>query len=200
MADETGARRPGRPFEVDPGAIAATALLLFTERGVDGVSMNEIAEAAGISRRSLFRWFPSKAALVWGGTIEADERLDAAFAALPAEPHDVADRVRLAYVASIEPLGTTAEITRQRLLLIDDNRQLFAWGQGLRDRLAGHLARHIAELTGEPVDSLRVASVVAAFAGTAYAALVWWARHGGDRSPSEVLDEALRGVRLMDGD
>lgn len=44
--------------------ISATAIRLFLDRGFDQVSITEIAEAADISRRTLFAYFPTKEDLV----------------------------------------------------------------------------------------------------------------------------------------
>ena len=40
--------------------IERAALILFTERGVDGVSIKEIAAQAGISDGAMYRYYPSK--------------------------------------------------------------------------------------------------------------------------------------------
>ncbi|MGY3378370.1 AcrR family transcriptional regulator [Arthrobacter sp. TE12231] len=61
------ARATGRPATIDPDAVARIALHLFAERGYEQTSMEDIAGAAGIGRKSLYRYFASKADLVWGG-------------------------------------------------------------------------------------------------------------------------------------
>ena len=46
--------------------ISACSQLLADERGFDGFTMEELAEAAGVSRRTLFNYFPGKADAVLG--------------------------------------------------------------------------------------------------------------------------------------
>ena len=45
-------------------AVFAAAIGLFEEHGVDGVSMGTIADAVGLGRSSLYRYFPNKATIV----------------------------------------------------------------------------------------------------------------------------------------
>jgi AcrR family transcriptional regulator len=73
--DQPSAPRPpaGRPATIDPDAVARIALRLFAERGYEATSMEDIAGAAGIGRKSLYRYFASKADLVWGGIEPAAE-------------------------------------------------------------------------------------------------------------------------------
>lgn len=44
--------------------ILNTAFRVFVERKIEAVSMGEIAEAAGIGRATLFRYYPNKLELV----------------------------------------------------------------------------------------------------------------------------------------
>ncbi len=191
----TRRRAPGRPVEADSESIALVAMRLFDERGVDSVTMTEIAEAAGVSRRTLFRWFPSKASLVWGGTIEADERFERAWtkarSARDQGSLTLFELIREAYAASISPLGETRDITRLRLKLIDRHPEVFAAGHELRSQLSTHLIEHLAEELGLTVDSLRVTVLSAAITSASYSALAWWARTDDPRPPAQVLDEAL---------
>ncbi|MEV1176468.1 helix-turn-helix domain-containing protein [Nonomuraea sp. NPDC049784] len=47
--------------------IAEVALRLFDERGYDAVTVNEIAEVAGVAKVTLFNYFPTKDCLVTEG-------------------------------------------------------------------------------------------------------------------------------------
>ncbi len=57
-------RRAGRPQT--SRQIARCALRLADERGVDGFTMDELADEAGVSRRTLFNYFPGKIDAVLG--------------------------------------------------------------------------------------------------------------------------------------
>ena len=48
-------------------SIVEAALNLFDQKGFDGVTVDEIASASGISRRSLFRYFATKEDIVVSG-------------------------------------------------------------------------------------------------------------------------------------
>jgi AcrR family transcriptional regulator len=54
-----------RRHEQTRAAIADVAVALFTERGFAETSMEDVAEAAGVSRRTAYRHFPSKDDLVF---------------------------------------------------------------------------------------------------------------------------------------
>ena len=58
--------RAGRRRTTSWEHISHVAIDLFTAQGFDEVSVDDVAAAAGIARRTLFRYYPSKSALPWG--------------------------------------------------------------------------------------------------------------------------------------
>ncbi|MEU9101616.1 TetR family transcriptional regulator [Streptomyces sp. NPDC048361] len=62
MSSEMGLRERKRQQTYE--TVSDTAVALFLERGFDGVSVAEVAAAAGISKPTLFRYFPAKEDLV----------------------------------------------------------------------------------------------------------------------------------------
>ena len=63
----------GRRRSTTQDHITDVALDLFASRGFDEVSVDDVATAAGIARRTLFRYYPSKNAIPWG---DFDAHLD----------------------------------------------------------------------------------------------------------------------------
>lgn len=186
-------RPTGRPRTIDPDAVSLVALRLFDDRGYDAVSMDDVAAAAGVSRRSLFRLFPTKAALVWGGLEEFAARLRAALDARPAgEPS--ADGLRAAYRAAATFPDGVVETTRHRLRVIRADPALDREGTPRIAGLEDHLTRFVAAHDGGDPADLGPAVRAAAWSGAAIAALTWWASSDEGR-PEDAVDRALRELR-----
>ena len=83
---ERAGPRIGRRPSTTRGRISDIGIELFSTRGFDETSVDEIAEAAGIARRTFFRYFPSKNAVPWG---DFDAHLDAMREMLRELPDDV---------------------------------------------------------------------------------------------------------------
>lgn len=67
-------------------AIEQAAFRLFTERGFDATTLDDIAEEVGVARRTLFRYYRSKNDIPWG---QFDRTLDDFRGLLDAMPDDV---------------------------------------------------------------------------------------------------------------
>lgn len=57
---------PGRRPSTSRERIFTAAMSLFAERGYSSTNVEDIAQSAGISRRTMFRYYPNKAAIPWG--------------------------------------------------------------------------------------------------------------------------------------
>lgn len=62
---DAGHRR-GRPPSTTARQIAEVALGLFATRGFEATTVDDIAAALGVGRRTVFRYFASKNDIVWG--------------------------------------------------------------------------------------------------------------------------------------
>jgi mycofactocin system transcriptional regulator len=61
--------------------VARIALALFATDGFEATTMSDIADAVGVHRRTLFRYFPSKNDIVWGDFDRVLERMRSELAA-----------------------------------------------------------------------------------------------------------------------
>jgi mycofactocin system transcriptional regulator len=90
--------RPGRPSATTRAELERCALALFVERGFDATTVEDVAAAAGIGRRTFFRYFASKNDVVWGDFEQGLTDLRARFAVTrPEQP--LLDALREAVLA-----------------------------------------------------------------------------------------------------
>ena len=97
MSPPSSTRPPGRPVDaVKRQAMIDTAWELFLRLGVSAVSMEAVAEGAGVSKVTLYRHFVDKTALLEAGVLAEMERIEAAQSVAPASVDDVdiAERLR----------------------------------------------------------------------------------------------------------
>ena len=110
--------RLGRRRSTTQDHITNVALDLFAERGFDDVSVDDVARAAGISRRTLFRYYPTKNAIPWG---DFDAHLGLMRSLLHAEPYDapmsVALRSALLAFNRFDETETARHRERMRVIL-----------------------------------------------------------------------------------
>jgi len=100
------------------------ALELFAARGFDETTVDELAAAGGVGRRTFFRYFPTKFDVVLG---ELDDGLTALVDVLVAEPgDDPVAAARAAFVAVNRYADDEVPALRRRLGLIEDVPELGA--------------------------------------------------------------------------
>lgn len=75
----------GRPVATSHAEIEQVAFRLFAERGFDGTTLEDIARAVGVGRRTLFRYFDSKNDIPWGQFDRNLEGFRQIFADLPVD-------------------------------------------------------------------------------------------------------------------
>jgi AcrR family transcriptional regulator len=171
-------------------AIAHAARQLVQQRGLDAVTVDQIAEAAGISTRTFFNYFPCKEDAVVG--------ID------PAILTDLADEVRrrptgeepIAALRAVLIGRTAPDASLQRWQL---RNELVARHPDLLPRHLSAMAGVEAALTGalaeragtDPRRDPRIAMLVAAALAAVRAGIAWWERSDRSQPLPAVLDAAF---------
>jgi AcrR family transcriptional regulator len=160
---------------------------MFYEQGIDKVTMDDVAIEAGISRSNLFRVFPSKAAVVWGGMHEFTAELERELG--QSEELSIVRKLHNSWVKAMHVLDESLETVRLRLKLIASSPEVYGWGQGQLEEARLVLEKAIAKLDGDK--TVRPKMVSSALIASSMAVLTWWAETNDPRSPSEVLDQSF---------
>ena len=108
----------GRPPVTTHDELCQIGLRLFVAQGFDNTSVDEIASQAGISRRTFFRYYESKADVVWGNFDDALWGLKSNLHAIaPSVP--LMDALRQAVVAfnALAPDQVAPHRARMQLIL-----------------------------------------------------------------------------------
>jgi TetR/AcrR family transcriptional regulator, regulator of mycofactocin system len=132
--------------------IEQAALDLFARKGFEQVIIDDVAAAAGISRRTFFRYFATKADAVWGDFDGHVARLERLLAATdPAQ--QVLSSVCAAYVEVNDYSAAEQPMLRERMQLILTEPALLAHSQLRYAAVDRVVAAHVAVRTGaSPTD------------------------------------------------
>ncbi|QTX05409.1 TetR family transcriptional regulator [Agromyces archimandritae] len=188
--------RTGRPPIADVGTVRAAALETVIREGYGNVTMSRIADEVGLSLRTLHRYFPTKADLVWGSIessfdivrealSDADERTPLVDA--------VATAMSIAFDRGVDELETS----RQRLRLIATTPELQAIRSDAFERWRTELVAFIARRLDVPESTTGPRAAAAALQAAMMEGLARWAVDDDPRPPSIAVTEALEGLRAL---
>ncbi|MCK9247496.1 MAG: TetR/AcrR family transcriptional regulator [Solirubrobacteraceae bacterium] len=142
-------------------AILAAALARFDERGFHATTIPEIAEAAGVSPRTVSSYFPAKEDLVFPETEETFERLASRLA--DREPGETAVDALRAWIADEAPRWDAADAqARIQRRIVASEETLQAHEQHHKARAQRMVAAAIADDLGASIDDLEPQMAAAA--------------------------------------
>ena len=165
--------QPGRRRVTSHAELEQVAFELFAVNGFEQTTVGDIATAAGIGRRTFFRYFPSKNDIPWGMFELELERMRARLKACPRDVRLMhAIRVALVDFNRVEPAQVPQHRRRMELilrvpaLLAHSTLRFAAWREVI--------AEFVAERTSQRPDSLAPQAIAYAVLGVAIAAYEQW--------------------------
>ena len=179
--------------------LTSVAQDLFVTQGYDGTTVDQIAAAAGMSKRTFFRYFPSKDDLVIGKYDLFADRMAEALDERPAD-EPVWESLRRVFDITLDYVQDDHQRSRNEAMdeIVRSTPQLYARYLEKMQRVQQLLiGRVVVRLTGrdyDPSDSRPAAIVGAAFACMQAARQAWFAS---DRSQAfgSYLDDAMSALQ-----
>jgi mycofactocin system transcriptional regulator len=181
---------PGRRRATSRAELEQAAFALFAAQGFDATTVDEIAAAAGIGRRTFFRYFPSKNDIPWGNFEDELERMRVRLKACPPEI-PLMDAIRVALIDFNRVAPAQVPLHRRRMELILRVPTLLAHSTLRFTAWREVVAEFAAERTGRRPDDLAPQTIAHAVLGVAIAAYEHWL----DDPASDLgtlLDNAMR--------
>jgi len=185
----------GRPPTTTHEQIERVALALFVEQGFEETTVDEIAAAVGVGRRTIFRYFPSKNDMVWGEFDQVIERLRTHLD--EGDELTLAEALRRAAVLSNEYPEEQLPELRRRLTLITSAPSLQANSMLRYAAWRGAVAEWAAARLGQRPDDLVPEAISQAALGASMAAFTRWVGHPRE-DLGTLLDQAY-GVLGIEG-
>jgi TetR/AcrR family transcriptional regulator, regulator of mycofactocin system len=193
MQSDNQARR-GRPPGTSARELELIALRLFTDQGFDATTVEQIAAAAGVSRRTFFRYFDSKGDVLWQAFDGEVQRLREAFQAVPAGV-PLMEAIRKVVVGANRYRAEDVPELRTRMNLIGSVPALQASAAHHYDAWERAVSEFAATRLGRPADSLFPLAVGRATLAVCRSAYDRWV----DRADADLtvyLDQALRALAV----
>jgi TetR/AcrR family transcriptional regulator, regulator of mycofactocin system len=184
------AHAPGRRRATSREELEEVAFALFAVRGFEATTVDEIAAAAGIGRRTFFRYFPSKNDIPWGAFELELERMRARLRACPPQV-PLMDAIREALVDFNRVDDAQVPLHRRRMELILRVPTLFAHSTLRFTAWREVIAEFVASRTGQRTGRLAPQAIAHAVLGVAVAAYEHWLDDPA-ADLATLLDDAMR--------
>jgi len=192
MPGETApiAGRRDRKKQQTRAALMMAALRLVDERGLDGVTVEEISEAAHVSPRTFFNYFATKDDALIGEPLDDGASLRDRLLALPSDVPLVAALSEV-LTRPIEQIQADRDLWLLRMRVLKNNPQLLP-ALVARGAQAEHdLVAAVAARTGLPADHA-FPQLAATLTGAAFrTAMIRWAGADDGRQLSDFVREAF---------
>jgi TetR/AcrR family transcriptional regulator, regulator of mycofactocin system len=194
LTGQQAGQRRGRPPSTSRRELRLIALRLFAEQGFDNTTIEQIAAEGGVSERTFFRYFTTKASVLW---TEFETEVETIRASLSAVTDDVPmmDAIRGAVVAANHYHAEDVPEMRLRM-------QLIATVPALSFSAAEHYAawelaisQFAGRRLGHPADSLYPLAIGRAALAACRAAYDRWSVRADD-DLTWYLDAALTGLAI----
>lgn len=167
------------------------ALRLVDAHGLDGVTTDEIAQAAGVSTRTFFNYFPTKESALVGVDSELADEVLAAIVARPAEESPLT-AVRQAYLEFAAVTAADRDLWALRIQVVRANPGLGAQVFGHTTTWDRRVTAAIAERTGRDQHHDPYPALVATVANAARRSAVHaWAGSDSDTPLAEAIAAAF---------
>ena len=187
---QDGSGQPGRRRVTSQAELEHVAFGLFAANGFEQTTVDEIAAAAGIGRRTFFRYFPSKNDIPWGAFELELERMRVRLKACPREV-PLMDAIRVALIDFNHVAPAQVPLHRRRMELILRVPTLFAHSTLRFTAWRQVIADFAAERTGRRPDELAPQVIAHAVLGVAVAAYEHWLDDP-DADLGKLLDDGMR--------
>jgi mycofactocin system transcriptional regulator len=181
---------PGRRRATSRAELEQVAFGLFAVHGFDATTVDEIAAAAGIGRRTFFRYFPSKNDVPWGAFEDELERMRIRLKACPPQT-PLMDAIRLALIDFNRVALAQVPLHRRRMELILRVPTLLAHSTLRFTAWRAVIAEFTAERTGRRPDDLAPQAIAHAVLGVSVAAYEHWLDDPA-ADLGTLLDDAMR--------
>ena len=170
------------------------AMALFLERGFEAATIDDIAAAADVSRRSFFHYFASKEDVVAAWQEDAAAALVAGILARPADESmlTAAENAIAAAVKRIDPTEAAAMSRLKR-----DNPALHARDQLKYEKLERALADGLAQRAGRKSDRLKARLVAMIATGAMRVGGESWIGEGAREKPEAFVKRTFDAIRAI---